>query len=152
MEQIKLFLSNRILLTGLIAFASAQILKTIIYLIINKELRLERIFGDGGMPSGHTATVTSVAAATGLNCGFDSPVFAVAFILAVIVMHDARGVRQETGKQARIINDILETFRNQGNKNIPPGDQLKEFVGHTPLQVIVGAILGITVAIIVHFI
>ena len=93
MEYIKLFFTNRILIAGLLGWAAAQVLKTIIYLIINKELRLERLFGDGGMPSGHSATVSAVALSTGLECGFDSAVFAVAFIMAIIVMHDAAGVR-----------------------------------------------------------
>ena len=98
MEILKQILMNRILISGLIGWAVAQVLKTIIYLVVNHELNFERLFGDGGMPSGHSATVTAVALSTGLECGFGSPVFAVAMILAIVVMHDASGVRLETGK------------------------------------------------------
>ena len=118
MEYIKLFFTNRILIAGLLGWAAAQVLKTIIYLIINKELRLERLFGDGGMPSGHSATVSAVALSTGLECGFDSAVFAVAFIMAIIVMHDAAGVRLETGKQAKVINDMMEMFHEMATTGV----------------------------------
>ena len=152
MEYVKLFCTNRILIAGLLGWISAQILKAIIYVIINREFRIERLFGDGGMPSGHSATVTAVALSTGLTCGFDSPVFAVAFIMAIIVMHDAMGVRLETGKQAKVINDMLETFQKLGRTDIPAEQQLKEFVGHTPIQVVAGAVLGVVVALIFHFV
>ena len=152
MEYIKLFFTNRILIAGLLGWAAAQVLKTIIYLIINKELRLERLFGDGGMPSGHSATVSAVALSTGLECGFDSAVSAVAFIMAIIVMHDAAGVRLETGKQAKVINDMMEMFQRLGRTDIPAEQPLKEFVGHTPIQVAAGSVLGIVVALVFHFI
>ena len=87
---IRLLLSNHILITGIAAWGISQFLKIIIYTIINREFVLERLFGDGGMPSSHSATVTSVAIASGRVCGWDSPVFAVAVIVAIIVMHDAR--------------------------------------------------------------
>ena len=152
MEYVKLFFTNRILISGLLGWAVAQVLKAIIYIIINKELRIERLFGDGGMPSGHSATVTAVALSTGLSCGFDSAIFAIAFIMAIIVMHDAMGVRLETGKQAKVINDMLETFQKLGRTDVPAEQQLKEFVGHTPVQVAAGAVLGIVVALVFHFI
>ena len=143
---IRLLLSNKILITGIVAWGISQILKIIIYAIINREFVLERLFGDGGMPSSHSATVTSVAIASGRVCGWDSPVFAVSVILAIIVMHDAMGVRLETGKQAKAINEIIEHLLNSDAVDLTPDKVLKEFVGHTPLQVAVGFILGVIVA------
>ena len=102
--------SNRIIQTGAAAWVTSQVLKTIIHLIVNKKIVWERLVGDGGMPSSHSATVMSVAVASGFTAGWDSPVFAVAVFMAIIVMHDARGVRRETGKQAVVINNMLELF------------------------------------------
>lgn len=138
---------NQILLTGLVAWICSQLIKTIIHLIINKKFEWERLTGDGGMPSSHSATVTSVAVASGFTAGWDSPIFAVAVFLAIIVMHDARGVRRETGKQAVVINNMLELFEEMGAGNLTPEQTLKEFVGHTPLQVLAGGILGFIVAL-----
>ena len=141
---------NRILLIALIAWIVTQAAKVIIYWIVNKKLVLERMFGDGGMPSGHSAVVASLATATGLQCGWDSPVFAVAAILAVIVMHDATGVRQETGKQAKVINDIVKMLEARGRGELTPAETLKEFVGHTGPQVLVGALGGIVSAVVMN--
>lgn len=141
---------NRILVTGIVAWMVSQLIKAVIYLIINKRLEWERLTGDGGMPSSHSATVTAVAVATGLRVGWDSPLFAVAAVLAMIVMHDARGVRQETGKQARVINDILELFESMGQGKLTPEETLKELVGHTGRQVFAGAALGIAIALLMN--
>ena len=143
---------NRILLIALIAWAAAQTAKVIIYWIINKNFVLERFFGDGGMPSSHSAVVAALATATGLQCGWNSPLFAIAAILAIIVMHDATGVRQETGKQAKVINDIVKTLEARGRGELTPAETLKEFVGHTGPQVLVGALGGIAVAVIMDMI
>ena len=144
---IEQILGNRIMQTGAVAWVVSQVLKTIIHLIVNKKIVWERLVGDGGMPSSHSATVTSVAIATGFTAGWDSPVFAVAVFMAIIVMHDARGVRRETGKQAVVINNMLELFEEMGAGNLTPEQTLKEFVGHTPLQVMAGGILGFVVAL-----
>lgn len=141
---------NRILLTAFIAWVGAQTAKVIIHWIVNKKFVLERIFGDGGMPSSHSAVVASLATATGLQCGWDSPMFAIAAILAVIVMHDATGVRQETGKQAKVINDIVKMLEARGRGELTPAETLKEFVGHTGPQVLVGALGGIVIAIVMN--
>ena len=140
-------IGNRIIQTGAVAWVLSQVIKTVIHLILNKKIVGERLVGDGGMPSSHSATVTSVAVATGFTAGWDSPVFAVAVFLAIIVMHDARGVRRETGKQAVVINNMLEFFEKMGAGDMTPEQTLKEFVGHSPLQVAVGAVLGFVVAI-----
>ena len=142
-------LKNPILLTAGIAWLLSQISKTIIHLIIHKRLVWERLTGDGGMPSSHSATVTAVAVSTGMTCGWDSPLFAVAATLALVVMHDAMGVRQETGKQAKVINSMVELINSMGRGELTPEETLKEFVGHTRRQVIVGALLGIAVALVV---
>lgn len=141
-------IGNRIIQTGATAWVCSQVIKLIIHLILNKKIVWERLFGDGGMPSSHSATVTSVAVATGFVAGWDSPVFAVAVFMAIIVMHDARGVRRETGKQAVVINNMIEFFEQMGAGNMTPEQTLKEFVGHTPLQVAAGAILGFIVAVL----
>lgn len=140
-------IGNRIIQTGAVAWVLSQVIKTVIHLILNKKIVWERLVGDGGMPSSHSATVTSVAVATGFTAGWDSPVFAVAVFLAIIVMHDARGVRRETGKQAVVINNMLEFFEKMGAGDMTPEQTLKEFVGHSPLQVAAGAVLGFAVAI-----
>ena len=134
---------NKIIQTGAVAWVISQVIKTILHLIVNKKIVWERLVGDGGMPSSHSATVTSVAVATGFTAGWGSPVFGVA-------MHDARGVRRETGKQAVVINDMIELFEKMGAGNLTPEQTLKEFVGHTPLQVFAGGILGLIVALVMN--
>ena len=143
-------IGNKIIVTGAAAWVISQVLKTIIHLILNKRLVLERLMGDGGMPSSHSATVTSVAVSAGLVSGWDSPVFAVAFFLAVIVMHDAMGVRQETGKQAKIINNMMVMFENMQDARLDTEQKLKEFVGHTPMQVLAGCGLGLIVGLVMN--
>ncbi len=140
-------ISNRILITGITGWAVAQVLKTIIHALINKKLDLRRLTGDGGMPSSHSATVTSVAVMTGLTTGFDSVYFAIAAILSIIVMHDATGVRLETGKQAQVINEMFELLDRLSEESLSMDVKLKEFVGHTPMQVLAGSVLGIIVAL-----
>lgn len=138
-------IGNKVLVNGFAAWIIAQILKTLIYAIINRKLHVRRLVGDGGMPSSHSATVTSIAATCGLTYGLGSFQFGVTVILAFIVMHDAMGVRKETGKHAMILNDIVEFIDSMG-KDISPEEKLKEFVGHTPMQVIAGAALGLIIA------
>lgn len=148
-------LNNKVLMCGIMGWAVAQVLKTVIYACVHKEIRWERMFGDGGMPSGHSATVSAMAAATGFLHGFETFEFAIACMLAIIVMHDAMGVRMETGRQGKVLNEMIEFFRTEGlTEAFKKTDQmyefwettLKEFVGHTPLQVVCGCILGIVIA------
>ena len=143
---------NRILLITFIVWLGAQTAKLIIYAIIHKKFVPERFLGDGGMPSAHSAVVASLATAVGLQSGWDSALFAVATILAVVVMHDAMGVRLETGKQAKVINDIVQTLQARGRGELTPVETLKEFVGHTGPQVIVGALSGILTAVVLNLI
>ena len=144
-------ISNPYLLTGLGAWFLAQLLKTIIYGIINKEIRWERLVGDGGMPSGHSATVTSVAMMAGLRCGWGSFEFALAGTLAIIVCHDAMGVRRETGKHAILINELVQAFEKLYDDELPE-QKLKTFVGHTPVQVLAGIALGAASAVLMHWV
>ena len=143
-------ITNRFLITGVSSWFVAQLLKTIIHAIINKKLVLERLVGDGGMPSGHSATVTSLAVISALTYGFDSFQFAVTALLAIIVCHDAMGVRLETGKQAQIINELTKAFEVWTKEDMPE-IKLKEFVGHTPVQVIAGILIGILNGCVMHF-
>lgn len=138
---------NMIFMSAVLGWFIAQVLKTVIYMFINKKFVAERMVGSGGMPSSHSATVCALATAAGMTYGGSSFEFAISVILAIIVMHDAMGVRRETGIQARVINEMLEAFTNMG-KEMSPEEKLKEFVGHTPLQVLAGAILGILIAVI----
>lgn len=141
--------TNPYLITALSSWAVAQVLKTIIYFIVNKKFDIHRLFGDGGMPSGHSATVTSLAVITALLNGMGSAAFAIAAILAIVVCHDAMGVRREAGKQAMVLNDLIEIL------SLSPKDELrevklKEFVGHTPVQVFAGIFVGIANAFIMY--
>lgn len=144
-------MTNQFLLTSLSSWFFAQISKVFINAWIQKKIVWERLVGDGGMPSGHSATVSSLALATGLVYGFGSFQFAVTAILAVIVCHDATGVRQETGKQAMVINEMLDTFERL-KMGYSSDIVLKEFVGHTPLQVMAGIALGIANALFMHYV
>jgi len=150
MQTIQDLFSNRVLLSGLIGWGAAQVLKTIIYALMHHTLDLTRIFGDGGMPSGHSATVSSLATAAALVYGLGSFEFAMAFIFAIVVCKDAMGVRLETGRQAVIINDIVEAFNSLASEKLPEA-KLKEFVGHTPLQVIAGILLGVANTFIMYY-
>ena len=143
-------ITNRFLITGVSSWFVAQLVKTVIYAIINKKLVLERMVGDGGMPSAHSATVTSLAVISALSFGFDSFQFAVTALLAIIVCHDAMGVRLETGKQAVILNELTKAFEDLLKEELPEV-KLKEFVGHTPIQVLAGMTLGVLNAIVMHY-
>lgn len=143
-------ITNPYLLTGLSSWFFAQVIKTVIHAVINKKIVWERMFGDGGMPSGHSATVTSLAIFTALRHGFGSFEFAVAGILAVIVCHDAMGVRRETGRQAVVINDIVKVLEEISKQEVAE-EKLKTFVGHTPLQVVAGMIIGVLNAVCMNW-
>lgn len=136
-------------IAALLGVLVAQFLKIPINLILKRELNLGLFFSTGGMPSSHTSTVTALATTVGLMEGFDSTYFAISLVLAVIVMHDATGVRRQAGKQAEVINTLLTDF-NLLVKSIRPSVaneekqmKLKELLGHKPIEVFFGALLGI---------
>lgn len=149
-------ISNKMLVSTAAGWFTAQLLKTLINWAINKRFDPERIFGCGGMPSSHSATVSSLATAVGLNCGFSGYEFAIAFTFAIVVIYDALNVRLETGKQSVVINHLLtkEQIREilsgvpRGKRTKKPA--LKEYVGHTPLQVLAGMVIGVVVACCVY--
>ncbi len=135
---------NRIFLAAATGWAVAQIIKAILYLIMNKEFKFERLFGSGGMPSSHAATVCALVVATYTEYGSHSFQFAIAMLFAIIVIYDARGVRYETSKQAVVLNKLIDDILTETDPNLVL-PKLKELVGHTPLQVFVGALLGLFV-------
>lgn len=142
-------LSNKVLVNAVIAWLVAQIVKFLLYALMNKEIRIERMFGDGGMPSCHSATVTSMAITALISYGPASFEFAVTAMLAIIVMHDATGVRQEAGKHAKAINEIFEMLQSFDKDTTDVKmNKLRELVGHTPLQVFCGMTLGVAIALI----
>ena len=147
MQALQELLANRVLISGLVGWGAAPVLKTIIYALMHHTLDLTRIFGDGGMPSGHSATVCAVATSAGILYGLGSFPFAISVIVAIIVMHDAMGVRLETGKQAKLLNEFMDLFARL-EQPLSDQEKLKELVGHTPLQVCMGALLGIATGIL----
>ena len=132
---------------AIISWLVAQVLKTITHAIVYKKLDFKRLLGDGGMPSCHSAVVTSTALSIGMIEGFNTSIFALALVFAIVVMHDASGVRLETGKQALVIKNISQIIEELSNTHIDD-EKLKEFVGHTHLQVFMGAITGIVVTLL----
>ncbi|MGF1495551.1 MAG: divergent PAP2 family protein [Elainellaceae cyanobacterium] len=137
-------LDNQILVVALLACLAAQCLKPVIELIVQGKARVQTLFESGGMPSSHSAFVTALATGVGQSAGWASPEFAIAFVVAVIVMYDAAGVRQAAGQQARILNQIVdELFSEKPEFN---EDRLKELLGHTPVQVFAGSALGIAIS------
>ena len=138
-------LGNQILISAVLGWTVAQVLKTIIDCILNRSFNPERLVGSGGMPSSHSATVSALTAASGMKYGAGSFEFAVCFILSMIVMYDAMNVRMETGKQSKLLNRVF--FENILELDgVILQERLKEYVGHTPVQVIAGAVLGIGIA------
>ena len=152
MENIVAFFSNFMLMCGVVAWFAAQILKIPSELYRHRGLSLRRIFfGNGGMPSSHSATVCAVSCAAALKYGLDSAVFAICCVLAMIVMNDAMGVRRETGDQAKVLNKIVADLPEEKADDIMPR-ALKEMVGHTPLQVVIGGLVGIAIPFLMQFI
>lgn len=128
------------------AWFTAQALKVIGAVIRQKKLDFSYFVRSGGMPSAHTAMVTALATSIGVLEGFDSNIFAIAIVLAAIVMYDAAGVRRSVGKQSIILNRILQELKERRPKDIQ--NDVRELIGHTPLQVFFGGILGITIALV----
>ena len=147
MQYLQDLLNNRILIAALVAWAIAQAIKAILYTIVNREFKFERLVGSGGMPSSHAATVCAMTTAVAMHYGLASFEFAISFVLTSVVLHDARGVRQEAGKQAVTITAIIDHLIKEGTIIELPEWELKELIGHTPLQVLIGSIIGIGVGL-----
>ncbi|MDB9411300.1 divergent PAP2 family protein [Microcystis aeruginosa] len=146
MQDFEQVLHNQILLVSLLACFTAQGLKALIELIRDGKVSLRYLVSSGGMPSAHSALVGALATGVGLQMGWSSAEFAIAALFAVIVMYDAAGVRQAAGKQARILNQIIDEMFQEGKEFNE--ERLKELIGHTPFQVLVGLSLGIGIAIV----
>lgn len=136
--------NNEVLQVALLAWLVAQVAKTLLYWRQEKHFSVERFVGSGGMPSSHSALVVALLTGVGLREGWSSTITAVTFVFAVIVMYDAAGVRRSAGKQARVLNKIVNELA--ANKPLRE-ERLKELLGHTPFEVIVGAILGAAIAV-----
>ncbi|MGK7915670.1 MAG: divergent PAP2 family protein [Prochloraceae cyanobacterium] len=146
MQDFDTILDNQVLLVALLACLLAQGLKLVIEIMKNRKLNFSFLVTTGGMPSAHSALVGALATGIGQTVGWSSPEFAIACLFAVIVMYDAAGVRQAAGKQARILNQLLdELFREHKDLN---QERLKELLGHTPFQVFVGLALGISISLL----
>jgi acid phosphatase family membrane protein YuiD len=136
---------NRVLLAAVMSWIIAQVSKTILELFKQRKLSLSRLVSSGGMPSSHSALVTGLATAAGRKLGIESADFAIAFVLACIVMYDAAGVRRAVSIQARILNQMIE----EAFQGSPMAEKrLRELIGHTPIQVLVGGVLGICVGLL----
>ena len=142
------FAVNYIFASSFLAWVVAQICKMVIYFYQTKKLRLERLFGAGGMPSAHSALVCSMVMALARKEGVRSSIFALGFVIALIVMYDAMGVRRYAGEQAKVLNKMLAEWWDE-EKRPEKEEKLQEFVGHTPLEVLSGALVGILVAMLV---
>ena len=136
---------NKILLIAVAAWAAAQVLKLLIATAVYHKFDLTYLTTGGGMPSSHSALVCACATAAAFEAGLSSPVFAVAAVLAFIVMYDAANVRRETGEQAKVLNYIMRNWNEVKPEEFE--DELKELIGHTPFQVAMGGILGVAVGI-----
>lgn len=146
MQDFGTILDNRVLLVALLACFVAQGLKLAIELIRNGKVNFRYLVTTGGMPSAHSALVGALATAIGLTAGWSSSEFAIACLFAVIVMYDAAGIRQAAGKQARILNQMIDEIFRQNHEF--PEERLKELLGHTPFQVLVGLALGIGISLL----
>ncbi len=146
MQVINEIVHNKCIYIPFILWILIQTFKVVTELIMNKRLNVKRIVGAGGMPSSHSAIVCSLATCVGREYGFESGIFAIAMVVAFVVMYDAAGVRRAAGKQAGILNKILET---PGMTTVQVQEKLVEMLGHTPIQVFVGAILGIVVGALI---
>lgn len=141
---------NGFLWTALVATLAAQVLKVLLVLVTERRLALDRLLETGGMPSSHTAAVTALATSLGLRFGWASPQFAIAAVFGSIVMYDATGIRRAAGVQAELINDLVEELGHLFDEGFQPL-ALKTLLGHTYPQVLVGALVGITTALVVAF-
>ena len=140
--------SNKILIITIAVWAIAQTIKVILGVVREKRFNFKWFIGTGGMPSSHAAGAAALATLCGLDLGFDSVMFALTAVFALVTMFDAQGVRRATGQQAEILNRILDDIYWKGKFE---AQELVELIGHTPIQVFMGALLGITLAIMFYY-
>lgn len=140
MTLVQELLQNKVLVSAVLAWATAQILKVVTNYFRQRKLNMEHLYSAGGMPSSHSALVVSLTVSVGLNFGWDSPLAALACVLAAIVMYDAAGVRHAAGKQAKVLNKLVK--EHPARHSFALEGKLKELLGHTPVEVLAGALLG----------
>ena len=143
------WMTNPFFYVPVVGWGVAQILKVLINFCMTRQWKLERLFGDGGMPSGHSATVTALATTCALHFGTGSAYFAISAVMAVIICHDATGVRQEAGKHALLLSEIIHSIDDIVKEKLP-AVKLKMFVGHTLIQVLAGMVVGIGTALLMY--
>ena len=140
--------SLEIIISAMIGNSLAQFYKFIVYLIVYKQLNFKRLFQTGGMPSSHSSFMMAMTTSTGLIAGFNSVSFAIALTIALVVMYDAAGLRRAVGRQASVLNQIVsEIFSEHPHLS---SQKFRELLGHTPIEVFIGAILGVAVALWIH--
>ena len=150
MNQLNSIADNYYLISAFIAWFTAQLIKFFAHIFVHRRVDFRKLSSSGGMPSPHSAAVCGLAASVAFTQGLDSVAFAICFVFGIVVMYDAAGVRRETGKQARILNRMVSDIME--NKPVYFQKELKELVGHTPLEVLVGGIWGVSVAVGMYFI
>ena len=141
-------LDNKILWCAVLGWFVAQLLKVIVVLVTEKKFDARRFIGSGGMPSSHSSFVLALTSAVAIECGMDSAAFAICVVFSFVVMYDAAGVRRAAGRQAKIINNIVENFGRETAEIT--GERLKELLGHSPFEVFAGAVLGLLIAVFMY--
>ena len=141
--------NNDVLMTSIIGWFIAQLIKVLLVLVQNKRIDLSRFIGSGGMPSSHTSFVVSLTTAIAYTEGISSSLFAICAVLSFVVMYDASGVRRATGTQAKVINKLVDSYEETEDVEISD-EKLKELIGHSPLEVFAGAILGFLIAVFMY--
>lgn len=143
------YLQNSVLITAILGWFVAQVLKVLFILVRYRKWDFRRMIGSGGMPSSHSSFVMSLATGVGCIDGFDSTLFSVCIVFALVVMYDAAGVRRAAGQQAKILNQIVEEWKKDDHTKTEK--KLKELLGHTPKEVFAGAVLGVVIGLLRHF-
>ncbi len=138
---------NPPLVLAVLALVTVQIMKFALTLIVRRRVDFRRLTGTGGMPSSHAASVAALATTVGLQEGFDSPIFGVAAFFSLIVMYDAAGIRQAAGRQARVLNRMIDDLKAH---HVIGGERLIELLGHTPLEVMAGTAYGVALALVLY--
>lgn len=138
---------NPPLVLAVLALVTVQIMKFAITLIVKRRVDFQRLTGTGGMPSSHAASVAALATTVGLQEGWNSPIFGVAAFFSMIVMYDAAGIRRAAGRQARVLNRMIDDLKAH---HVIGGERLIELLGHTPLEVFAGTAYGIALALVLH--
>lgn len=142
------FFQNRVLFAAVLAWLAAQVIKVLLEFLLHGRLSAERLWGAGGMPSAHSAMVCALTVSMARFHGVSTPVFALSVMFAFVTIYDAMGVRRETGEHARLLNKYLNRLKSEDDEDDPVDIELKEYIGHTPMEVLAGVLLGILVGVL----